>query len=105
VQRVLVPAVQFVPLYLLKVLFGGQSMNELPRWLFSNVALMKLVGFNAQQVEEGLTKGRCWAQDEKEARATHATVLGRQHQQVESRADGNPLQPDGPVSSVLSIMI
>ncbi len=32
VQRVLVPTVQFVLLYLLKVLFGGQSMNELPRW-------------------------------------------------------------------------
>ena len=56
VQRVLVPTVQFVLLYLLKVLFGGQSMNELPRWLFSNVALMELVGFNARQVERGLTK-------------------------------------------------
>jgi hypothetical protein len=56
VQRVLVPTVQFVLLYLLKVLFGGESMNALPRWLFSNMALMELVGFNAQQVEEGLTK-------------------------------------------------
>ena len=56
VQRVLVPTVQLVLLYLLKVLYGGQSMNELPRVLFSNVALMELVGFNAQQVEEGLTK-------------------------------------------------
>lgn len=56
VQRVLVPTVQFVLLYLLKVLFGGQSMNELPRWLFSNVALMELVGFNARQVEEGMTR-------------------------------------------------
>src|SRR5216684_598469 len=56
VQRVLVPTVQFVLLYLLKVLFGGQSMNELPRVLFSHVALMELVGFNARQVEEGLTK-------------------------------------------------
>jgi hypothetical protein len=56
VQRVLVPTVQFVLLYLLKVLFGGQSMNELPHWLFSNVALMELVGFNAQQVEQGVTK-------------------------------------------------
>src|SRR5712691_6417158 len=55
-QRVLVPTVQFVLLYLLKVLFGGQSMNELPQWLFSNVALMELVGFNAQQVEAGLTR-------------------------------------------------
>jgi len=56
VQRVLVPTVQFVLLYLLKVLFGGQSMNELPRVLFSNIALMELVGFNARQVEAGLTK-------------------------------------------------
>ncbi len=31
-------------------------MNELPRVLFSQVALMKLVGFNARQVEDGLTK-------------------------------------------------
>ena len=33
VQRVLVPTVQFILLDLLKVLFGGRSMNELPRWL------------------------------------------------------------------------
>lgn len=56
VHRVLVPTVQFVLLYLLKVLVGGQSMHELPRVLFSNVALMELVGFNARQVAEGLTK-------------------------------------------------
>jgi hypothetical protein len=56
VKRVLVPTVQFVLLYLLKVLFGGQSMHELPRVLFSNVGLMELVGFNAQQCEDGLTK-------------------------------------------------
>jgi Transposase DDE domain len=56
VQRVLVPTVQFLLLYLLKVLFGGQSMNELPRVLFSHVALMELIGFNARQVEQGLTK-------------------------------------------------
>ena len=56
VERVLVPTVQFVLLYLLKVLFGAQSMNELPRVLFSNVALMELVGFNARQVQAGLTR-------------------------------------------------
>src|SRR6266478_9684674 len=55
VQRVLVPTVQFVLLYLLKVLFGGESMNELPRWLFSDLGLMELVGFNAHQCENGLT--------------------------------------------------
>jgi hypothetical protein len=31
-------------------------MNELPRVLFSDLALMELVGFNAQQCENGLTK-------------------------------------------------
>jgi hypothetical protein len=31
-------------------------MNELPKVLFSDVALMELVGFNARQVEEGLTR-------------------------------------------------
>jgi len=56
VKRVLVPTVQFVLLYLLKVLFGSESMNELPRVLFSDLALMELVGFNAQQCEHGLTK-------------------------------------------------
>src|SRR6266481_8444845 len=39
VQRVLVPTVQFVLLYLLKVLFGGESMNALPRWLASQYRL------------------------------------------------------------------
>jgi hypothetical protein len=56
VKRVLVPTVQFVLLYMLRVLFGCESMNELPRVLLSNVALMELVGFNAHQCEEGLTK-------------------------------------------------
>ncbi len=56
VKRMLVPTVQFVLLYFLKVLFGSESMNELPRVLFSDLALMELVGFNAQQCADGLTK-------------------------------------------------
>src|SRR5579859_5330162 len=56
VKRMLIPTVQFVLLYLLKVLVGGESMNELPRVLFSDLGLMELVGFNAQQCEDGLTK-------------------------------------------------
>src|SRR3989454_174495 len=56
VQRTLVPTVQFVLLYVLKVLLGAESMNELPRVLFSDLALMELVGFNAHQCESGLTK-------------------------------------------------
>src|SRR5436305_3140404 len=56
VQRTLIPTVQFVLLYFLKVLLGAESMNELPRVLFSDLALMELVGFNAHQCESGLTK-------------------------------------------------
>jgi hypothetical protein len=55
-KRMLVPTVQFVLLYVLKVLCGGQSMHELPRVLFSDLGLMELVGFNAKPREEGLTK-------------------------------------------------
>lgn len=55
VKRVLVPTVQFVLLYLLKVLFGTQSMNALPRVVLSNVGLMELIGFNAYQCANGLT--------------------------------------------------
>src|SRR5947209_7719204 len=56
VKRTLIRTVQFVLLYFLKVLLGGESMNELPRVLFSDLALMELVGFNAHQCENGLTK-------------------------------------------------
>lgn len=55
VKRTLVPTVQFVLLYFLKVLLGAESMNELPRVLFSDLALMEMVGFNAHQCENGLT--------------------------------------------------
>lgn len=55
VKRTLVPTVQFVLLYFLRVLLGGESMNELPRVLFSDLALMESVGFNAHQCENGLT--------------------------------------------------
>lgn len=56
IQRVLLPIVQMVLLYLLKILFGIESMNSLPGLLFSNVAAMRLLGFNAHQVENGFTR-------------------------------------------------
>ncbi len=56
VKRVLLPVLQFVLLYLLKTLYGIASLNALPPLLFSNVALMRLVGFNAHQVGQGLTR-------------------------------------------------
>jgi Transposase DDE domain len=54
VQREMVPFVQYVLLYSLKTLFGIESMNALPVLLFSDEALMRLVGFNAQQVRQGV---------------------------------------------------
>ena len=53
VKCVLLPVLQFVLLYLLKTLYGSASLNALPPLLFSNVALMRLIGFNAHQVGQG----------------------------------------------------
>jgi hypothetical protein len=53
-QREMVPVVQYLLLYGLKTLFGIDSMNALPALLFSDQALMQLVGFNAQQVRHGV---------------------------------------------------
>ncbi len=55
-ERVLIPLVQMVLLYLLKILLGIPSMHALPPLLFNNQALLLLVGFNAQQVAEGCTR-------------------------------------------------
>jgi hypothetical protein len=54
VHRAIVPFVQYVLLYGVKTLFGIESINALPRLLFSDEALMRLVGFNAQQVRQGI---------------------------------------------------
>jgi hypothetical protein len=53
-QRTMVPIVQYLLLYGLKTLFGIDSMNALPALLFSDEALMQLVGFSAQQVRHGV---------------------------------------------------
>jgi Transposase DDE domain len=54
VQREMLPFIQYVLLYSLKTLFGIESINALPVLLFSDEALMQLVGFNAQQVRDGV---------------------------------------------------
>lgn len=56
IQREMVPFVQYVLLYGMKTLFGIESINALPRLLFSDDALMQLVGFNAQQVRQGICR-------------------------------------------------
>jgi hypothetical protein len=54
IQREMVPFVQYLLLYSLKTLFGIESMHALPALLCSDEALMRLVGFNAQQVRQGV---------------------------------------------------
>src|SRR6266498_1666113 len=54
IHRAMVPFIQYVLLYGLKTLFGIESIDALPRLLFSDEALMPLVGFNAQQVRQGI---------------------------------------------------
>jgi len=56
IQRVMVPLVSMVLLYFLKILFGIEAMNALPALLFSNVAAMTLLGFNAYQIANGFSR-------------------------------------------------
>ena len=56
VVRVMVPFFQLVLLYFLKVLFGVEAVSALPRLLFSNEGAMRLVGFNAHQVKNGVCR-------------------------------------------------
>jgi hypothetical protein len=65
-QREMLPFVQYVLLYGLKTLFGIESINALPSLLFSDEALMQLVGFNARQVRQGICqRGRTKRQGER----------------------------------------
>jgi hypothetical protein len=56
VQRVFLPALAFVLLYGIRVLCGIASTNALSHLLFSNVAVMLLIGFTVEQVSTGLTR-------------------------------------------------
>jgi len=59
VQRTFLPAIYFVLLYSARVLFGIGSTNALPSLLFSNLAVMSLIGFTSWQVWHGLSdRGR-----------------------------------------------
>jgi len=56
VQRIFLPTIYFILLYGTRVLFGIESSNALPSLLFSNLAVMSLIGFNARQVAQGMTQ-------------------------------------------------
>jgi hypothetical protein len=67
VQRVFLPAISFVLLYGVRVLFGIESTNALPQLLFSNVAVMSLIGFTAYQIGHGLSQRSAAARTEASA--------------------------------------
>ena len=54
IQRERVPVVQEVWLYRLQTLFGVDRMHAVPPVRCSDEALMRLVGFKAQQVRQGV---------------------------------------------------
>jgi hypothetical protein len=64
VQRVFQPAIYFVLLYSTRVLLGIGSSNALPELLFSNLAVMSLIGFTAWQVRHGLSSRGEWRRGE-----------------------------------------
>jgi hypothetical protein len=89
VQREMVPFVQYVLLYRLKTLVGSDSMNALPALLFSDEALMRLVGFNAQPVRQGVCqRGAATRQGPRTAGPIGADTLSDNIVQVEPAGPG-----------------
>ena len=54
IKRVMVSITQYVVLYMQKVIYGIKYMDSLEELLFSDQAAMRLVGFNAHQVKNGV---------------------------------------------------
>jgi len=59
-KRFLVPFCQLIMLYLAKQACGIESMNALPDVLFSNEGAMRLLGFNAYQIRNGVCRRGQW---------------------------------------------
>lgn len=56
VKRINVPPVQYVWLYFVKVLMGVEGMAAMSPLLLRDESLMRLLGFNAHQIEHGTTR-------------------------------------------------
>ncbi len=54
IEREMVDFFQYVMLYGMKTLFGIEAMNALPDLLLSDEAAMRLAGFNAVQIRDGI---------------------------------------------------
>jgi hypothetical protein len=52
-KRVMIPTVLMILTYEVKQLLGISSMNQLEEHLFRDVALLKVIGFTARQIQEG----------------------------------------------------
>jgi len=84
IQHEMLPFIQYVLLYGLKTLFGIESINALPSWLFSDEALMPWVGFNAQQVRDGVCqRGATKRQAEREPGLIGPDTLAHNHNIVQ----------------------
>ena len=56
IKRVMVSITQYVLLYMEKVIYGIKHMDSLEELLFSDESAMRLVGFNAHQVKNGICR-------------------------------------------------
>lgn len=56
IKRAMVSLAQYVVLYMEKVIYGIKHMDSLEELLFSDQSAMRLVGFNAYQVKNGICR-------------------------------------------------
>lgn len=54
IKRIMVSVTQYIILYMQKVIYGIKCMDSLEELLLSDQAAMRLVGFNAHQVKNGI---------------------------------------------------
>jgi len=53
VKRLMIPTILMILTYEVKQLMGISSMNQLEEHLFRDIALLKIIGFTARQIQEG----------------------------------------------------
>jgi hypothetical protein len=88
-----VPTVPLVARSFLNVPPGGQSLNDLPRVLWSDLALMERIGFNAHQCENGYScAGRCQPTDKKRSKGRSPPCLADNSGQISQEERERHLQ-------------
>jgi hypothetical protein len=85
IQREMVEFFHYVLLYGMKTLLGIESMNALPELLFSDEAAMRLAGFNATQIRQG--------------------VCQRSHQKRQAAKAPGPICPDTLTNNILKLSV